>query len=113
MNSRRTATSPIPKSFSLRNPNNGARTPAIFFSGDSCIRECALTSLHLPVFDEFVGNFFQESRRSLENIPIATGQAHVRITAIKFVLCARDRDVKQSPFFLQIFPFIHRTTARK
>src|SRR5579864_1418651 len=37
MNSRNTATSPIPRSFSLRKPNNGARTPAIFFSGERFI----------------------------------------------------------------------------
>src|SRR6202022_552703 len=37
INSRKTETSPIPRSFSLRNPNNGARIPAIFFSGDNSI----------------------------------------------------------------------------
>jgi len=33
----------------------------------------ALASLHFPVFDEFVRNFFEESRWPLENVAVATG----------------------------------------
>src|SRR5437899_12995404 len=71
------------------------------------------TPLHLPVFDEFVRNFFQESRWPLENVAVAAGQTHVRIGEIKLILGPRDRDVKQTPLFFQIFPVIHRATAWK
>src|SRR5260370_13801987 len=46
MNSRKTATSPIPRSFSLLSPKSGARMPAIFFSGDNSIpkKPCRMTN---------------------------------------------------------------------
>ena len=37
INSRNVATSPMPKSSSPRKANSGAKTPAIFFSGDKFI----------------------------------------------------------------------------
>src|SRR5437879_12651521 len=65
------------------------------------------TPLHLPVFDEFVRNFFQESRWPLENVAVAAGQTHMRIGEIKLILRPRDRDGKQRPIFSQILPAIH------
>src|SRR2546421_5779799 len=67
----------------------------------------ASAPLHLPIFDEFVWDFFQESRWPLENVAVAAGQAHVRISEIKLVFRSGDRDVKQTPLFFQIFPLIH------
>src|SRR5215470_11709007 len=96
MNSRSAPRSPIPRSFSPRNAKSGTRTPAIFFSGDRFIGSadyadfrrldcrlfralsiCAiceicgrLSSSDLPVFDEVVWNFLQETRRPLEDVAI-------------------------------------------
>ncbi len=44
-----------------------------------------LTPLHLPVFDELVRDFFQETRRPLKDIAVSAAQPHVRISEIKFV----------------------------
>src|ERR1700758_2587661 len=58
-------------------------------------------SFDLPVFDEVVWNFLQKTRWPLEHIAVATTQTHVRISEIKLIARARDRHVKQPPFFLQ------------
>src|SRR5438093_11560308 len=74
----------------------------------SCFVICGASApLHVPVFDEFVRNFLQESRWPLENVAVAAGQTHMRISEIKLVLRPRDCDVEQTPLFLQIFPLIH------
>src|SRR6266571_259384 len=57
--------------------------------------------LHLPVFNELRWNLFQESRWPLENVAIAATQTHMRKSEVKLVLGARDRDVKQTPLFLE------------
>src|SRR5581483_6558997 len=71
------------------------------------------TSSHVPVFDESVRDFFQESRRPLENVAVAGVQAHVRIAQVKLVARARDRDVKQTSFFLERFARVERTRTWK
>src|SRR5207237_10604717 len=87
---------------------------SILICGNLCASVASnSTPLHLPVFDEFVRNFFQESRWPLENVAVAAGQTHMRIGEIKLILRPRDRDVKQTPLFFQIFPVIHSATARK
>src|SRR5438876_11954180 len=64
----------------------------------SCGNLCASvasnsTPLHVPVFDEFVRNFFQQSRWPLESVAVAAGQTHRRIGEIKLSHGPRDRDV--------------------
>src|SRR5439155_25119611 len=71
------------------------------------------TPLHVPVFDEFVRNFFQESRWPLENVTVAAGQTHMRIGQIKLILGPSDRDVKQTPLFFERFAGVERTATRE
>src|SRR6478672_10308661 len=70
-------------------------------------------SLHLPVFDESIWNFLQKTRRPLEDIAVATTQAHVRIGEIKLVARPCNGHVEQAPFFLQRIARVERTAAGK
>src|SRR6266436_3090185 len=56
-------------------------------------------SLHLPIFDELVRNFFQKSRGALKNVAVAASQTHMRICKIESVFRAGDRDIKQAALF--------------
>src|ERR1041384_3994160 len=53
MNSLSAPRSPMPRSFSLRNANKGARTPAILRSGDKFIPQTTVTKDTTDVFDDF------------------------------------------------------------
>src|SRR5205823_1586276 len=87
---------------------------SILICGNLCASVASnSTPLHLPVFDEFVRNFFQESRWPLENVAIAAGQTHVRVSEIKLVLRPSDRDIKQTSFFFQGLARIERATTRE
>src|SRR5438094_10295979 len=68
-------------------------------------------SLHFPVLQQFVWNFFQKPRGPLENITKSRIQSHVRIAQVKFVARASDRDVKESAFFFNGIARFERTRA--
>src|SRR5438034_9394389 len=70
-------------------------------------------SLHLPVFDELVRNFFQKTGWPLENVAVASAQSHVRKGEIKFIARAGDRHIKQTPLLLERVAPIERAAARK
>src|SRR6266480_4213575 len=70
-------------------------------------------SLHLPVFDELVRNFFQKTRWPLENVAVASTQSHLRKGEIKFIARAGDRHIKQTPLLLERIASVERATARK
>src|ERR1017187_943 len=68
---------------------------------------------NLPVFDERVWNFFQETRRPLQHFAVTGVQTHVRIGQIKFVSCARDSDVQEAPLLFESVTRVERAGARK
>src|SRR5437773_12011000 len=70
-------------------------------------------SLHLPVFDELVRNFFQKTGWPLENVAVASTQSHVRKGEIKFIARAGDRHIKQTPLLLERVASVERATAWK
>src|SRR6184192_4220009 len=71
----------------------------------------ASASLHLPVFDELVRNFFQKTRWPLENVAVASTQSHLRKGEIKFISRAGDRHIKQTPLLLERVASVERATA--
>src|SRR5947208_13994983 len=70
-------------------------------------------SLHFPVFQQFVWDFFQKPRGPLEYITESRIQSHMRITEVKFVTRASDRDVKEAAFFFNGIARFERARAGK
>src|SRR5437868_15288940 len=68
-------------------------------------------SSHLPVLQKVIWNFLQEARWLLEHVAVAAAQTHVWIGEIELVARTRDRDVKQTPLFLQRVARIERAAA--
>src|SRR5882757_8406365 len=68
-------------------------------------------SSHLPILEEVIWDFLQEPRWPLEHVAVAAAQTHVWIGEIELVARSRDRDVKQTPFFLQRVARIERAAA--
>src|SRR5439155_21959350 len=77
------------------------------------IRASSLSSLHLPVFDELVRNFFQKTGWPLENVAVASTQSHLRKGEIKFIARAGDRHIKQTPLLLERVASVEGATAWK
>src|SRR5213079_2635924 len=80
-------------------PPIAIRASSFGFPSSFVIRASSLPS-YLPILHELIRDFFQETRRPLENIAEAAAQSHVWIGEIELIARAGDGDVKQPPFFL-------------
>src|SRR5438477_2455569 len=138
MNSRSATTSPIPRSFSRRSANSGARIPATLFLGDSTvvmssevetshghsrqqrIRDSSASlgmtrsaAPNLPILHQLARYLFEKTGGPLEDVAEAGVQTHVRVAKIKLVTRARDRDVKKAALFLDGVARFQRAAARE